>query len=55
MNELAVMVLEGRKDDITTGLDLGLKGFESITANGKYLNGDGWIVINKENMYDYDF
>ena len=55
MNELAVMVLEGRNDDITTGLDLGLKGFESITANGKYLNGDGWIVINKENMYDYDF
>ena len=34
-----------------------LKRYEAdvLDPGGKYLNGDGWIVINKENMYDYDF
>ena len=55
MNELAVMVLEGRESEIATGLDLGLEGFESLTVNGKYINGDGWIVITKDNMGEYNF
>ena len=55
MNKLAQMILEGRESEIVTGLDLGLEGYNSLTVNGKYLNGAGWIVINKDNMIDYNF
>ncbi len=55
MNELAQMVLEGRESEIVDGLNLGQAGYESLAVNGKYLNGEGWIVITKENMGDYNF
>lgn len=55
MNVLAQMVLEGRTDEIVNGCDLGVTGFESLNVNGKYLNGNGWIVITKDNMGDYNF
>ncbi len=55
MNTLAKMILEGKKDEIKTGLNLELTGFENLTVDGKYINGEGWIVITKENMKDYDF
>ncbi|HHT14307.1 MAG: autoinducer 2 ABC transporter substrate-binding protein [Christensenellales bacterium] len=56
MNALALMILEGRRDEIKDGLDLGAPGFENITVvDDKYINGQGWIVITKENMSEYDF
>ena len=55
MNILATKILEGKKDEIQTGADLGVKGFENITVDGKYINGAGWIVITKDNMSEYDF
>ncbi|MEG0912577.1 MAG: autoinducer 2 ABC transporter substrate-binding protein [Oscillospiraceae bacterium] len=55
MNTLAQMVLEGKISEIATGYNLGVPGFESLNVNGKYLNGNGWIVINKDNMQDYNF
>ena len=55
MNVLAQMVLEGRQDEIVNGFDLGVEGYSSLTVNGKYLNGAGWIVITKDNMSDYNF
>lgn len=55
MNVLAQMILEGRRDEIKTGLNLGLPGFENITVDGKQINGRGWIVITKDNMREYDF
>jgi simple sugar transport system substrate-binding protein len=55
MNVLAKMVLEGNRDQIVNGADLGINGFNSITVNGKYVNGSGWIVITKDNMTDYNF
>jgi len=55
MNVLAKMVLDGNKDKIVEGYNLGVPGFESLNVNGKYLNGNGWIVITKENMADYNF
>jgi len=55
MNVLATKILEGKKAEIVTGVDLGVTGFENITVNGKYINGEGWIVITKDNMGDYDF
>jgi len=55
MNVLAKMVLDGDKDKIVEGYNLGVPGFESLHVDGKYLNGNGWIVITKENMADYNF
>lgn len=55
MNILAKMILEGNKDKIVNGFDLQVPGFESLNVNGKYLNGNGWIVITKDNMTEYDF
>ncbi|MDR1651620.1 MAG: autoinducer 2 ABC transporter substrate-binding protein [Synergistaceae bacterium] len=55
MNVLAVMVLDGRRDEIKSGLNLGVTGFENINADGKLINGQGWIVITKDNMAEYDF
>jgi len=55
MNVLAQMVLEGNGDEIVDGYDLGVEGYESLTVDGKYLNGAGWIVITKDNMDEYDF
>ena len=55
MNVLAKMILEGKRDEIKTGLNLGLKGFENLQVDGQYINGSGWIVITKDNMMDYDF
>lgn len=55
MNTVAEMVLEGRTSEIEAGYDLGIPGFESISVNGKYINGNGWIVIDKDNMTEYSF
>ena len=56
MNVLAKKVLDGERDTIVTGADLGVTGFDSITVvDGKYINGQGWIVITKDNMDQYDF
>lgn len=56
MNVLAKMILDGNRDKIKTGADLGLPGFDNITvADNKYVNGQGWIVITKDNMSDYNF
>ena len=45
----------GGTDEIVNGFDLGVEGYSSLTVNGKYLNGAGWIVITKDNMSDYNF
>ena len=56
MNVLAKMVLDGKRGEIVSGLNLGVPGFENITVNnGKYVNGQGWIVITKDNMSEYNF
>lgn len=56
MNILAKMVLDGKRDEIVSGADLGLPGFENvIVVDNKYVNGQGWIAINKDNMTDYNF
>ena len=55
MNVLAQMVLEGKESEIVSGLNLNIPGFESLNVNGKYLNGNGWIVITKDNMSEYNF
>lgn len=55
MNVLAKMILDGERDKIVEGLDLGIEGYTDLHVDGNQINGEGWIVITKENMADYDF
>ncbi|MBS9476406.1 autoinducer 2 ABC transporter substrate-binding protein [Ancylobacter radicis] len=59
MNELAVMALSGKKDEIKAGLNLGLKGYEKLTtpagAAPNLLYGQGWVGVTKDNMDQYKF
>ena len=53
--ELAVKILNG--EDITEGVDLGVNGYNSMTfdESGKILMGSGWLALDKDTMYNYDF
>jgi simple sugar transport system substrate-binding protein len=56
MVSLATKILRG--EEIGNGLDLGLTGYENMNfapGSDKVLIGSGWIVMNKENMLDYNF
>ena len=56
MNVVAKMILDGNRDQIVTGADLGVEGFDNINVvDDKYINGQGWIVITKDNMSEYNF
>lgn len=55
MNAVAKMVLDGKKDEIKDGVNLGIKGYENMKLKGKVLIGAGWVAVNKDNMKDYDF
>lgn len=59
MNMLAVAALEGKKDQIKPGLNLGLAGYEDLIAPDaaapNKLYGAGWVGVTKDNMADYDF
>jgi len=56
MVSLALMVLEG--EEISEPVDLGIDGYDAMTfreAGSKTLEGEGWIVINADNVYDFGF
>ena len=58
MNELAVMALIKKNDDIKAGLDLGLEGYTGLitpTERKNLLYGAGWVGVTKENMNEYNF
>lgn len=55
MCKIAAMILDGEKDQIQTGLDLGIEGYTSINANGTDLSGKAILVITKDNMDEYAF
>lgn len=55
MNKLAVMILEGKEDEIKEGLDLGVPGYEKLIVNGKYLYGNAPVKVDKDNLDEYDF
>lgn len=53
---LAEKILEG--ETIANGLDLGVAGYENMQfAEGstKVLEGNGWVVINKDNVSEFGF
>ncbi len=53
MNKMATMVLEGQ--EITDGMDLGAKGYNNVTLDGKIVYGSAWVDVTTENMDEYDF
>lgn len=53
MCALALKVLEG--EDVGEGTDLGLKGYDKLTMDGKVLTGQAWITITKENVDSFGF
>jgi simple sugar transport system substrate-binding protein len=56
MVSLAVKVLEG--EEISEPVDLGIEGYDAMTfreAGSKTLEGEGWIVINAENVDSFGF
>lgn len=59
MNELAVMVLNGKKNEVKAGLNLGLPGYTDLITPVKnkpnLLYGAGWVGVTKENMDKYNF
>lgn len=53
---LATKILDG--EEIANGVDLGVAGYESMQfakGSDKVLEGNGWVVINKENVGDFGF
>jgi len=56
MCSLATKILRG--EEIGNGLDLGLPGYDNMQfapGSDKVLIGSGWIVMNKDNMHEYNF
>ncbi len=53
MCKLATMVLNG--EQIGEGADLGLKGYDNLTEDGKVLTGQAWITITKDNVDTFNF
>nr|WP_321262544.1 autoinducer 2 ABC transporter substrate-binding protein [uncultured Sphaerochaeta sp.] len=56
MISLAVKVLDGEK--ITAPVDLGVEGYTNLQfreGSKTVLEGEGWIVINADNVYDFGF
>ncbi len=56
MNKMALTLLQGGK--ITTGMNLGVKGYEKIKAdpqNPKVFFGQAWVDVTKDNMGQFNF
>lgn len=56
MASLALMVLEG--EEIREPVDLGIDGYHAMTfreGSTTTLEGEGWIIINADNVYDFGF
>lgn len=64
MDEMAVMILDGKRDQIKPGVSLGIKGYEDLQMNenasgedmSKYYVGNAMIMITTpEEMAEYNF
>lgn len=58
MNKLAIMLLDGKKDEVKDGMNLGLTGFESLKQDKDkpfLFYGAGWVVVTKDNADEYNF
>lgn len=59
MNMVAVAALQKKNDQIKAGLNLGLPGYDNLTApdaaRPNLLFGAGWVGVTKDNMDQYNF
>lgn len=55
MCKLSVMILNGEKDKIKAGLDLGIEGYQKLNIDGKNISGNAILIIDKDNMAQYQF
>ncbi|ARJ70989.1 autoinducer 2 ABC transporter substrate-binding protein [Paracoccus contaminans] len=59
MNMIAIAALEKKNDQIKAGLNLGLPGYDNLTApdpaRPNLLFGAGWVGVTKDNMDQYNF
>ncbi|MDR3355066.1 MAG: autoinducer 2 ABC transporter substrate-binding protein [Synergistaceae bacterium] len=58
MNKIAIAFLDGKKEEIKDGANLGFPGFESIKQDTEKKNlfyGAGWVVVTKDNVDEYNF
>jgi simple sugar transport system substrate-binding protein len=56
MNEMAVMLLEGKK--LANDADLGVPGYQRLRQDAEKANlfyGSAWVDITRENMDAYNF
>ncbi len=54
--KLAVLCLQDKRDDIKTGLTLeGIAGYDNLVVDGKNIYGHAVLIIDEDNMGDYDF
>lgn len=53
MNEVARRVLNG--EEIQSGDDLGVPGYEDVRLDGKVIYGQAWVEVTEENMDEFPF
>ncbi|XMB66015.1 autoinducer 2 ABC transporter substrate-binding protein [Mycoplasmatota bacterium zrk1] len=53
MFAVAEKVLAG--EEVKSGDDLGVPGYENVTVVGKVIYGNAWVDVDVSNMADYDF
>lgn len=42
-------------EEVVTGMDLGVEGYEDVIVDGKLVQGDAWIAITADNVDDFTF
>ena len=42
-------------EEVTSGMDLGVPGYEDVIVDGKLVQGDAWIAITADNVDDFSF
>lgn len=42
-------------EEVKTGMDLGVPGYEDVIVDGKLVQGDAWIAITADNVDDFTF
>lgn len=55
MNVIALRILEGKRDELVDGCDLGIPGYESLKVVGKVGYGQAWQDFLIDNYKEYDF
>ena len=55
MNAIALMILEGKRDELKEGVDIGIPGYDNLKQDGKVFYGQAWQDFLKENYTQFEF